>query len=107
MEVKTRTFTGPRMAGMLFRGRSTRFTQKTPRGGIHAVASMRPTVIADCDGELTYSTQALQKTVRMKLRRGVTMQPNRAKGAGKKRMRLKLNRVRTTPWTMPKVMRRT
>jgi len=95
------------MAGILLSGRSTRFTQKTPSGGIQAVASMRPTVIADCDGELTYSTQALQNIARMKLRRGVTMQPKREKGAGKKRIRLKLNRVRMTPWTMPKVIRRT
>jgi hypothetical protein len=94
------------MAGILFRGRSTRFTQKTPSGGIHAVVSMRPTVITDCDGELTYSTQALQNIVRMKLSRGATMHPKSAKGAGKKRMRLKLNRVSMTPWTIPKVIRR-
>jgi hypothetical protein len=94
------------MAGMLLSGRRMRFTQNTPRGGIHAVVSMRPTVITDCDGELTYSTQALQNTVRMKLRRGTTIHPKRAKGAGKKRMRLKLNRVSMTPWTMPKVIRR-
>jgi hypothetical protein len=54
----------------------TRLAQKTPSGGIQAVAKIRFRVIDDSD---TYSIQALQKRVRKKLKRGATPNPNRPK----------------------------
>jgi hypothetical protein len=108
-EVATRVLMGPvnPRAGIISRGRIMSETQKTPKGGIHAVLRMRAAVRVDCD---TYSTQALQKIVRIRLISGAMMNPKRPKRkwekAGKKRARAKLKRVRITPWTTPNVRRR-
>ena len=99
-EVATRILIGPvkPSAGIISRGRMISDAQKTPKGGIQAVLRIRAAVIVDCD---TYSIQALQKTVRVKLIRGAIMKPKSPKRkwekAGKKRARAKLKRVRITP----------
>jgi hypothetical protein len=75
-EVATIFVMGPTPTGIISRGKSMRFAQKIPRGGIHAVLRIRSTVTVDCD---TYSTQALQKIVRARLISGATIQPRSAK----------------------------
>jgi len=89
-------------AGITSRGRRMIFAQKTPSGGIQAVLRIRVTFNDDCD---TYSTHPLQNIVSARLRRGVSIQPKRAKPQGIKRAIPKLKRVIITPWTIPKVMR--
>ena len=92
--------------GIISKGRMMRLAQKIPRGGIHAVLRICPTVIVDSD---TYSTQALQNMVRTRLIQGATTQPRRAKriweSDGKYRAMTKLKRVRITAWTTPNVIR--
>jgi len=75
-EVATIFVMGPIPTGIISSGRIMIFAKKIPRGGIHAVLRIRSTVMVDCD---TYSTQALQKIVRHRLRRGATIQPRSAK----------------------------
>jgi hypothetical protein len=65
----------PTVSGIISRGRRMRFMKKIPTGGIQAVLRIRSTVSVDCD---TYSTQALQKIVRSRLRTGATTHPRRA-----------------------------
>ena len=112
IDVITRVFTGPVKPsdGIISSGRTSRFTQKTPSGGIHAVLRIRATVVDDCatkestprvcSGD-TYSIHVLQKSVKRKLMIGMTRQPNRAKSKcdsdGNKRARPKLKRVSMTP----------
>jgi hypothetical protein len=112
MDVITSALIGPvkPSTGIISSGRISKFTQKTPSGGIHAVLRIRATVVDDCgmkesisrfcSGD-TYSIQALQKRVKRKLMEGITTQPNRAKRNcdrdGNKRARPKLKRVRITP----------
>jgi hypothetical protein len=97
-DVATIFVMGPIPTGIISKGRSKRFTQKIPIGGIHAVLRICSTVIVDCD---TYSTQALQKMVRQKLIIGATIQPSRANRIcdrdGIYRVIPKLNRVSITP----------
>jgi hypothetical protein len=52
-----------------------RFMQKIPSGGIHALLKICSGVIVDFD---TYSTEALQKSVSIKLITGATIHPRRA-----------------------------
>jgi hypothetical protein len=77
MDVATIMLSGPSSSvdGMSSNGRRRTFMQKIPRGGIHAV--LRICSIVRVDFEL-YSTAALQKMVRRRLRKGATMQPRRA-----------------------------
>ena len=89
--------------GISSSGRMMRLAQKTPRGGIHAVLRILATVRVDCD---KYSIQPLQNMARARLISGITIQLRSWERDGKKRTRPKLNRVRITPWTIPKVMRR-
>ena len=65
----------PTVSGIISKGRSMRFTQKIPSGGIQAVLRIFSTVSVDCD---TYSTHPLQKMVRNRLRNGATTHPRRA-----------------------------
>jgi hypothetical protein len=112
MDVITRAFIGPvnPRAGIISSGRISKFTQKTPSGGIHAVLRIRATVVGDCGTKGTtpricsgdiYSIHALQNTVIKKLMTGMTRHPNRAKRncdrEGNKRTSPKLKRVRITP----------
>ena len=77
IDVATTLVYGPSvpMEGIISRGRRITFIQKIPNGGIHALLSMCSMVILDVE---TYSTDAVQKTVRIRLIKGATMQPRRA-----------------------------
>jgi hypothetical protein len=112
IDVITSALIGPvkPRAGIISSGRISKFTQKTPSGGIHAVLRIRATVVDDCgtreviprvcSGD-TYSIQALQKRVKRKLMEGITTHPNKAKRNcerdGNKSARPKLKRVSITP----------
>jgi hypothetical protein len=52
-----------------------RFIQKIPKGGIHALLKICSVVILDFE---TYSTEALQNTVSIKLILGAIIHPRRA-----------------------------
>jgi hypothetical protein len=97
-DVATIFVIGPIPTGIISRGKSMRFTQKIPNGGIQAVLRICSTVTVDCD---TYSMHALQKMVRPRLKRGATIQPRRAKSIcesdGIYRLIPKLNRVSMIP----------
>jgi len=75
-EAATRLGIVPILIGIISSGMRMRFIQKMPSGGIQAVLRIRSTVTVDCE---TYSTQALQNTVRARLTQGATTQPSRAK----------------------------
>jgi hypothetical protein len=61
--------------GIISRGRRRTFIQKIPNGGIHALLSMCSIVIVDLE---TYSTEAVQKMVSIRLIKGATIQPSSA-----------------------------
>jgi len=103
IDVIKNTCIGPaKPSGIISSGNMIILTQKTPNGGIHAVLRICATVNVDCD---TYSTQPLQKHVRMRLSSGVIIHPTRANIVGKKSARPKLQSVRRTPCTIPNVIR--
>jgi hypothetical protein len=76
-DVATTLVKGPAASieGMSSRGSRMRFIQKIPSGGIHAVLRICSRVIVDFE---TYSTDALQNMVSIRLIQGATMQPRRA-----------------------------
>jgi len=76
-DVATTLVKGPAVSieGMSSRGSKIRFIQKIPRGGIHAVARICSIVTVDFE---TYSTDALQNIVSIRLIQGATTQPRRA-----------------------------
>ena len=76
-DVATTLVKGPvSIDGISSRGRRIRFIQTIPRGGIHAVLRICSRVTVDFE---TYSTDALQNIVSMRLMHGATTQPRRAK----------------------------
>jgi hypothetical protein len=77
-DVATTLVKGPSasMEGISSRGSRIRFIQKIPRGGIQAVRRIRSRVTVDLE---TYSTDAVQNTVRIRLIHGAITQPRSAK----------------------------
>jgi hypothetical protein len=108
IDVTTRVFTGPRKPswGIISRGRIRSETPKTPRAGSHTLLRIRFHVSVDVD---TYSTHALQKVARRRLKRGARIHPKRLKRKwlkdGTRNARAKLKRVRSVAWTTPNVRR--
>jgi hypothetical protein len=78
MDVITRVLTGPRnpREGIISRGKITRLIPITPRGGIKDHRKICFQVTVDLD---TYSTQTLQKILRIRLRAGASTHPKRLK----------------------------
>jgi hypothetical protein len=92
MDVTTNVLIGP-TAGKNSSGSIIRLTQKTPRGGIHAVFRIRETDRVDC---ARYSTQPLQNMVITRLSIGIITQPSSCERFGKKSASPKLQRVKIT-----------
>jgi hypothetical protein len=103
-EVATIFVTGPKPipSGIISKGRSSRFVQKIPSGGIHAVLSVLGQRLCSSTAAVCeiYSTQALHIIARKRLIQGATMHPRRANSIcerdGIYSVIPKLNRVRIT-----------
>jgi hypothetical protein len=99
-DVATTLVKGPAASieGMSSRGSRIRFIQKIPRGGIQAVLRICSRVTVDFE---TYSTDALQNIVSIRLIQGATTQPRRANNMwesdGMKSVIPKLQRVSIIP----------